>query len=359
MHPNSSKKEWGEYCEQELARLTPILHTLGFLLDEIQPHLGGERHLTRPLGAGRKLLLLGRYTSSNKRVVIKASSETLGIKEIEHERVCREILEKISFAYQTFLSPKELLFTRTQGLTILITEFIEQKQSFLERPLSEQFVLALTSFKAQESAHATTYNHVQTIKKTFGEMHAADYLVRFKRYADETKAYTSLDQGLEFLRTNIQTIEQYTGFLTHWDFMPQNIRVVGKDIYLLDHSSIHFGNKYEGWARFINFMALYNPKLGQALVEYVKLNRTPEESLTLTCMRVYRLGELIRFYTGWLPQTEGNLHELAVTRIAFWSDVLQAVLGDTEVTPRTIETYKQKRDSLRSEDEKRRQVGLH
>ncbi|MEK7109469.1 MAG: hypothetical protein AAB919_03500 [Patescibacteria group bacterium] len=357
MQNNTGQNRWGEYRERELAGLRPILKELGFELAADQPHLGGERHLTRPLGSGRKLVLVGRRDGA--RVIIKASSEAGGIKEIEHERTCREILERISFAYQTFLSPKELLFVCRGAYTILITEFIEQERPFVERPVEEQFALALKAFKAQESAHATTYAHARIIKNTFGEMRAAGYVKKIKRYTQEAKPHAALGEACNFLSHNMQTLEQYGGFLTHWDFTPQNIRVRGGDIYLLDHSSLHFGNKYEGWARLINFMALYNPPLAGALVQYVRDNRAPEESLALKLMRVYRLAELVRYYVGWLPNTEDNLNELAKARIAFWSEVLRAVLGDQEVPAAVIESYKQKRDSLRSEEEKLRQVGLH
>ena len=358
MSNSDAKHEWEVYKTRELALLEPLLTTLGYELEARQPHLGGERHLTGPIGSGRKLLLFGRDRQGN-RVVIKASSEPAGIREIEHERVCRSILEKISFAYQTFLSPPELLYTRQSGCVVLVTAFIDQPQSFLERPLQEQFALALKGLQAQESAHATTYRHRKLIRTTFGEMHAADYVAKFRTYADESKPHAALDAAFAFLNAHAETIEQYCGFLTHWDFMPQNIRVSGSDLYLLDHSSLHFGNKYESWARFINFMTLYNPPLADALVQYVRDNRTPEESLSLRLMRVYRLGELIRYYTGWLPRTEGNLHELALARIAFWSDVLHAVLQGTEVAPTRIDEYKRRRDALRTEDEKQRQIGLH
>ena len=168
-----------------------------------------------------------------------------------------------------------------------------------------------------------------------------------------------MEAALKFVESNKQPLEQYCGFLTHWDFTPQNIRVHGGKIYLLDHSSLRFGNKYEGWARFVNFMELYNPALARALVQYVKDNRTPEESLALKVKRAYRLAELMRYYTGWLPRTTENLHKLAEARIAFWKNILQAVLDDKEVSPSLVEEYKKTRDSLRSEEEKQRQQGLH
>lgn len=344
-----------------------MLQKQGYLLEERQPHMGGERHLTGPIGSGRKFLLLGQRVADGMKVVIKASNNKKGVEEIEHERVCRRVLADIPFAYQTFLSPKELGYFKENDYTVLVTEFIEQEQAFLERPIQEQFSLALKSFKAQESAHAATNSQVRAIRNTFGEMHGADYVKKFGTYRKEVAELAPNDTDLQatllqteaFLTKNSETIEQYAGFLTHWDFMPQNIRVVGGDIYLLDHSSMHFGNKYEGWARFINFMVLYNPPLARALIQYVRDNRTAEESLSLQLMRAYRLGELIRYYCGWLSRTESSLHELALARINFWHEVLQAVLNNTEVPGETVESYKKVRDALRSEEEKERQKKLH
>lgn len=358
MPDKNEQQVWREYCRRERAGLSPILKKLGVELEERQPHIGGERYLTKPLVGGRKLVLVGRM-SSGMRVVVKASSEQGGIREIEHERMCREVLERISFAYQTLLSPKELLFVRRGPYAVLVTEFVEQERPFIERPVEEQFSLALKAFKAQEGAHAATYEHARIITKTFGEMRAADYIDNIKRYAAEAKPYAELGKAVNFLSDNAETIEQYGGFLTHWDFTPQNIRVKDGHIYLLDHSALHFGNKYEGWARFSNFMELYNPPLAQALLQYVRDNRAPEETLSLKLMRVYRLAELIRYYCGWLPRTEGALHELALARVALWSEVLKAVLNNRTVPPERIEVYKKTRDSLRSEEEKQRQVGLH
>lgn len=363
---NSEQQEWEAYKARELAGLTPLLAELGYTLEAAQPHTGGERHLTRPIGSGRKLLLLGR-SAEGARVVIKATSDPLGKAEIAHERTCRSVLERVPFAYQAFLSPAEILFVQRGGYDILVSEFIEQERSFLERPVEEQFALALRAFKAQESAHATTAAHLRLIAGTFGEMHAPEYRRKLAQYAhevaalapDASRTHKMLERAQALLAEHAETLERYTDFLTHWDFTPQNIRVRGSDIYLLDHSSMHFGNKYESWARFINFMELYNPPLAHALVRYVADNRTPEESLSLRLMRVYRLGELIRYYAGWLPRTQGNLKLLAQARIDFWTTVLEAVLDNKEVPLDVVEEYTKTRDALRSEDEKQRQVGLH
>lgn len=357
------QRAWNEYCARELGKITPILRELGFELDERQPHIGGERHLTG--SGGRKLVLLCHQASDGLRVVVKASSDPSGIAEMEREQTCRTVLDRIGFAYETFSSPKELLYAHKGQYLIAITEFIEQDMGFLERPLEEQCMLALRAFKAQESAHAATYEHARLIRRTFGELRSEEYLRAFERNIEEILRLAPgtdrafLDEASVLLAAYRISIERYCGFLTHWDFTPQNIRVRDGQLYLLDHSSLRFGNKYEGWARFINFMELYNPPLSAALRQYVRDNRVPEESLALKLMRIFRLGELIRYYAGWLPRTEGNLHALAEARLAFWETVLRYVLHDEEVPAETVETYKTVRDSLRSEEEKERQRGLH
>ena len=379
MHDKNVKKKWEDYCMQMLVQLNPLLRSRGYELDHKQPHIMGERFLTRPIMGGRKLVLLGRSIKDGTRVVIKASNEPKGIQELEDERWSREVLEEIKFAYQTFFSPRELAFFKThevKGFAILVTEFIEQERPFLARTLKEQFRLALAAFKAQEGAHATTYGH-QSVMKSIGKMRAVDYYIKAGEYRkigayaqdlvglviDDEELYpqldTALNKAIEIIRNNEETLDRYGDFLTHWDFIPQNFRIRDEKLYLLDHLSIRSGNKYEGWARFINFMVLYNPPLADALVEYVHLNRTPEESLALKLMRVYRLMELIRYYASWLSQTDGNLHELTRTRIAFWTEVLQAVLDDKKVGDGIIEAYKKKRDALRGEEEKLRQKELH
>lgn len=341
--------------KEELAAVTPLLSGLGYTLDDRQPHIAGERALMGPIGGGHKLVLLAT-DAQGRRAVVKVSRDPKATAEIEHERACRGLLEHIRFASEVFNSPKELLFEKRAGYTVLATEFIEQDTAFLERSTQEQFAMALGAFKAQEGAHATTYEHARAIKNTFGEMRAHDYLEKLREYARETN---QLDRAVAFVEQNMQTLEQYCGFLTHWDFTPHNVRIKDGKLYLLDHSSLRFGSKYEGWARFINFMELYNPPLASYLVRYVKDNRTPEESLALKIMRVYRLAELVRYYAGWLPRAQGDLNALAQARITFWSDVLKAVLDDKDVPAELVENYKKIRDSLRSEEEKERQKGLH
>lgn len=363
----TEKQKWEQYCAEETARAVPILTKYGFSFDATQPHTTGERYLARPIGGAKKLLLLGKKNSDGTRVAIKISSNKNGIAEIQHERTCRETLNNMAFAHNIFHSPRELFFVKENNMAIMISEFVEQECSFTDRPISEQFTLALSILKVQEQAHATTYGHTRLVRRTFGEMYTDDYLQKCRSQVsaisatmpDNEALRSTLDHALYFLTKNVQTIEQYRGFLTNWDFTPQNIRISKDFIYFLDHASFHFGNKHESWARFINFMSLYEPQVAEALVLYVRDNRTPEESLSLKLMRVYRLTELIRFYTEWLTRTEGNTKKLALARIDFWHTVLKATLDDAFVPREVIDTYKKTRDTLRSEDEKQRQIGLH
>lgn len=369
MSCENKKQEWQKYCEREFAAVAPLLKRLGLELDQHQPHISGEKYLMQSVTtpSGKKLIFLGRDKKRGRRVVIKLTSDPRGKQEIGHERKCRQALQKINFAYQTFFSPKEIAFVKHGKIIIFVQEFIESEKSFLERPIEEQFFLALKAFKAQESSHATTYQHKRFVKKTFGEKNAEDYVNAFNTFKvgvkkilpEKPQLHALFEKAGEILQKNKETIEQYCGFLTHIDFVPHNFRVIGEKIYLLDHSSIRFGDKYEGWARFINFMVLYQPKVEQILVEYVRNNRTKEEALSLQLMRIYRLGEIIYYYSKTLSKASGNLFTLNSMRVDFWSRLLQAILDNKILDNDIIEDYKKTRDSLRSEEEKQRQKTLY
>ncbi|HVW82857.1 MAG TPA: hypothetical protein VHC68_02870 [Candidatus Paceibacterota bacterium] len=363
-----SRKIWEAYVGRELAGLRPILAREGYALDAAQPHLAGERHLHRAVTteSGRKLILLGARADGS-RVVIKATSDPESKQELIHERERRAELNKINFAYELFASPRELFFGSRGSYLISVQEFIEQERPYLARPLKEQFAYALGAFKAQEGAHATTYGHRRRIERVFGRLEARDYLRNSDSFKDgiavalsnDTRPATLIARTAAVLRENTGVLEQYGDFLTHTDFVPHNFRIKDGQIYLLDYSSLRFGNKYEGWARFLNFMALYNPPLTRALEEYVRKNRTQEESAALHAMRLYRLSELIWYYARNLPHTEGDLRRLTEARVAFWADMLEAALEDRELPQERIDAYTELRDALRSEDEKERQKGLH
>lgn len=357
------QKKWQEYKDRELKKLGPIFDSLGFALDREQVHIGGERYVS----GDKKLVLLGKRISDNKKVVIKVSSDKAMIDEIRAEYNGRKVLEKINFAYHIFLYPEEILFTEVDGYTIFVTKFIEQKQRFIDRSLKEQFFLALKSFEAQEAVQATTYEHAGLIKEHFGFFNSQDYLEKFDKYSQEVLARAEdndklealLSQARKFLYEHKNIIDLYSGFLVHWDFVPHNLRIADNEIYLLDHSSLRFGNKYESWARFVNFMALYNPELESSLQKYVEENRGEKQLLSLRLMRVFRLAELIWYYTNSLTIASGDLLTLNKKRIDLWTNVLSTVLEDKVVSTEILNDYKSVRDSLRDREEKKRQAILH
>jgi hypothetical protein len=359
--------KWNTFCTEELGVLTPILAEHGFTLEKDQPHIGGERFLMQAVTttSGRKLILNGRDSQGN-RVVIKATSDKNGMAEIEHERTCRSVLTTIDFAAEVFHTPREVLHTKVAGRLINIQEYIEQECAFIDRPIEDQFTLAHRAFKAQEGVHATTYKHRRVIAPVFGIRDARAYHRSLTSFVTNILArqpdndlVSDLEEARRIFECERLPVEQYTDFLTHTDFVPHNFRIHEGQIYLLDYSSLTFGNKYESWARFINFMELYNRPLRDALIAYVRDNRANEELSALRMMRIYRLTEIIWYYVQTLEKSTDNLLLLNEARVNFWHEVLQATLNDEAVPESTVATYARTRDTLRSEDEKRRQQGLH
>ncbi|MEA2701840.1 MAG: hypothetical protein QOE22_549 [Candidatus Parcubacteria bacterium] len=360
---------WEEAYAEQLGAISAMLERLGFALDEEQPHMGGERYLMQAVttASGKKFILLGNEARTGRRVVIKVTSDPAGKRELAHERLCRRVLADIGFAYTAFETPEEILFTEAHGYTIAIQAFIEQERSFMERPIEDQFAIALRSFKAQEGAHAATYGHIRLIERTFGRRTVREYLKAFDlfrrdvegKFPDYRELSALLAKAASFLSEHSRTVEQYEDFLTHTDFIPHNFRIAEDKLYLLDHSSLRFGNKYEGWARFVNFMELYNPPLAQALVAYVRDNRTSGESLSLKLMRVYRLGEILWYYAHTLDRSDGDLKELNLARIGWWRHVLERILNGESPNGSVRREYIELRDRLRSPEEKKRQQGLH
>jgi hypothetical protein len=314
-------------------------------------------------GGGMKLVLTGMRQTDLLRVVIKASSITEGQREIEHERIARERINRIPFAYHAFTVPQELHFSYEGPFLISIVEYVTQDAPLLSRPLDEQFFLTLKALECQEGAHATTGVHTAHVRSSFELSDAEAYLHEFDTFAakaenaapDNKKLTQIFRDATHFLYQNRTTLERYAGFLTHADFVPNNFRVRGHDLYLLDYASIHFGNKYEGWARLLNFMVHHNPKLERALAHYVKENRGADEYLALQLMRVYKIGFLLKYYAEAITKTDGTTHELMQTRLSFWILVMQCVLDDCTVPSEAISDLLEKEGALRTEDEKARQ----
>lgn len=360
--PENTKKDWEEYCTRELAAVRPALSEFGFDLEEDQPHVGGERYLHSP----HKLVLLGRREDDRKRVVIKVSADPRGIRELQREEKCRETVQKIDFAYRKLLLPEHILFAKRGRYLISVSTYTEEEKPYPAHSLKEQFSLVLQILKAQESTHATAYSHMKVVRKAFETVGAREYIRSFENFKKNVLAGNPKNSSLsllfgraqEFLARNEITIERYSGFLVHADFVPHNFRVVGNNVYLLDHTSFRFGNKYESFARIINYLILYNFPLHTAFLDYVRDNRNKEEYLSLRLMRVYKLGFLIDFYTKTLANTSGDLRVLSQKRIDFWARVLEAVLEDVPISEEMAAEYKSSRDALRSEEEKRRQKEL-
>lgn len=367
MGANEEREAWERYVASELRDAEPILTSLGYALDEEQVHIKGERYLmARPRdvgGGGKKLVLSGRRISDNTRVVIKVSSDQAGQREIERERDARELLHTLNFARRTLFTPQEYLFVHRGKHLISITEYVSQDQPLLLRSLEEQFFLMLQALGIQEGVHATTSAHADVIRRAFGIAAADRYLSEFEQF--HTKALQSATDNAElaevfnrasvFLQEHATDIERYCGFLTHADFVPNNLRVSDHTIYLLDSASLHFGNKYESWARLLNFMIHHNHELEQVLSRYVRENRGEEEYLVLRLMRVYKIGFLLMYYAQALERTEGPLHSLTEARLSFWIDAMRAMLDDLPISAERIASYLEKQQALRSDEERARQ----
>lgn len=342
---------------EEITPIKNVISEMGFTLDEDQPHMSGERFLmTR-----NKLVLIGKDKNKNK-VIMKVADHFDGQNEIRREKKARDILTSLSFAKEVLLFPKEIFYGKKDSFLFFITEYISQDKVFVEHTLEEQFFMALRAFEAQESFHATTFEHLKKVSDVFPVFKARDYFESFASFQKSILSKHSdgileelLSKALIFLTEKKATLDLFSNHLVHTDFVPHNFRVNGKKMYMLDAAAVQFGNKYEGWARFLNYMVIHNPELERLLVEYIKTNRSQEEYFNLRLMRVYKLGYLLDYYISSLNKTSGDLHELTKKRIAFWHSVLESVMEDMPVKKETVEEYRNKRDDLRSDEEKERQ----
>jgi len=346
----------------ELPTISALLTPLGYSLDELQQYISGERYLM----AGGKLVLAGTDIKNGTKVIIKTSSKPDGKKEISSEKKSRDLMRSLSFADKKILIPEELYFGTKGDYVFLIMRYILQKKVFVAHTLKEQFFIALSAFEAQESFHATTFEHLRLIKGVFPMLSSAEYLNDFSRLKNSIlqnnpdKSFNVLLERTEtFLKENTITIDRYASYLTHTDFVPHNFRLAEHSLYMLDcvpnYATIHFGNKYEGWARFVNYMLIHSPELEHLLTKYVRDNRGEDEYLSLRLMRVYKIAYLLDFYARSLIKTTGDLHELTLTRLAYWRGALEAILEDQTISKEVTEKYVATRNSLRSEEEKGRQ----
>jgi hypothetical protein len=336
--------------------ITTIAETLDINLDIEQLHVGGERAILSP----SKFVLIGTKNSGGTRVVLKCAREAHGVNEITTEHNVRQALQDVHFADEDLSMPEEIFYGQCHGYTVLISEFIEQMQVFVDHSLREQFFMALQAFEAQEAFHATTREHRSFANRLFLSHSPERYLEDIDTQIANITTHNSqlsrtLTQAATFVRSHTDILTAFDGYLIHTDFVPHNFRITDNQLYLLDYVSFAVGNKYESWARFINFMEIHSPALVPLLLQYVKDDRGESEYKSLQIMRVIKIIFLLNYYTNALPQTDGNLYTLTTTRLSLWHDILQAVIKDVAVTENTRLNYLAARDQLRTEEEKKRQ----
>jgi hypothetical protein len=344
------------YRDRELQRILPVLTQFGFDLDKIQPHLGGERFL----GSADKLVLVGKRVADNKPVIIKLSSELTGKAELNREHAIRTALARHASSHD-LLAPETLLFTDSGGNRVLVSEYLTQDQNFASRPLEEQFRLALTAFEAQGRILLDSPSS-ETLRDVLPIVESPDYMRSFAGFVERTMAQGDpraaltllLRKAARFLDQNRDALGRDCGVLAHSDFVPHNFRVVSGKIYFLDHASFLFGNRYESWARFTNNMTSRNRALESMLLDHVRVTRGPDAYLGLRLMRVYKLGFLLALVANAVDVTSGDLHVLSKLRMDFYAALLDAVLGDFQLSESFVTSHIRSNDELRSLDEKRR-----
>lgn len=359
MKSTNARLSWIADTTKQTKIIGEILNTLGFKLDENQLHISGERYLmTR-----NKLVLSATKIDGNKRVIVKASEHADGKKEIATEKTFRDSLLSIEFTKKRVLFPKEIYYGKEKVYDLLITEYISQDKIFVDHAIKDQFFIILHSFEAQEAFHATTFEHIRKIEKVFPIFTPQKYIESFtelirnprdvlSKIGEENK---TLELALDILSKQKNILERYSGYLTHTDFVPHNFRIHNRTLYMLDCSAVHFGNKYEGWARFLNYMLIHNPELEQMLDKYIDANRGKDEYLDLQLMRIYKIGYLINYYANSLDKTEGELYELTKIRLIFWNNILTEIVKGKKPNQEMVDEYRNRRNILRSPEEKRRQ----
>lgn len=358
MKSTQNNSSWLDSKKEELKNISSLLERIGFSLNEHQPHISGERYLMTK----NKFVLAGKCMKDGVRVIVKASQHPDGQKEIETEKKSRDLLQSLSFAKKTIAFPDELYFGKHDGVLVLITVYIPQDKIFVAHGLEEQFFLALRAFEDQEAFHATTFEHLQNIKDVFPVYNAEKNIKKFETFIKhitenypDKNLHAMLLKAEEFLKSEVHIIESYSRYLVHQDFVPHNFRIQNKKIFMLDCSSVYFSNKYEGWARFLNYMIIHSPDLEKLLVKYIIENRGEKEYLSLRLMRVLKIGELLEYYARSFNKTTGDLHALTEVRIRFWQEVLESILADKPLSEETRNNYIEKRNALRSPEEKERQ----
>lgn len=337
-------------------RLKTLAEHVGIILSDTQLNIGGERAFLSP----HKFVLSGTYATSGKEAILKCATHPEGVAEITQEHNIMQALRILPFASEELIAPTETYYGTTDGYTVSITDFIEQPKVFTDFSLKEQFFMAVHALECQEAFHATTHEHQTWVRDLFTHHTPDFYISDFKKMASSiAKIYPTntdiLNAGYAFLSTHQNVLEVFDRYVIHSDLVPHNFRINNRQIHLLDFVSFRIGNKYEGWARLINFMEIHSPALVPLLLQYVRADRGETEYLTLRLMRVYKICFLLNYHAGVYKGATGDLELLAKARLTFWTQILDSVLHDQPVDEAALNTYYEKRATLRTPEEKERQ----
>ena len=336
-------------------QLLALLKKHELTLDDSQPHIGGERALLSP----GKLVLMAK-TTTNQPVVVKYSITPAGAKEISQEAKIRRLFEELPFSEQRFLLPRILLHETSHSNNFLVSEFISQTQVLQDYSLEQQFFMSIQSLENQETFHTTTNEHSTYIRDHFEALTTKTYLQSLN---DMIAAIIQQRPTLAPLLTAVQNsfyehksiINTFGSYLVHTDFVPHNFRITNNQFYLLDYVSFRIANKYESWARYINFMELHQPVLARLLVSYLQEDRNEHEFTAFWLLRLYRLVFLLNYYCSIFEKTDDDLHVLTEARIVFFCYLLKNIYNKTSIPEELVTNYTKTRDGLRTETEKERQ----
>lgn len=341
---------------QNVKNIGSILLSFGFKLESYQPHIMGERKIK----SLSKIVLIGRKLKDNSRVVIKTSDQKEDKKKINQERKIRQELENISSITKGLYIPKEIFYGQKGKFTFFITEFINQDKILVAHGLNDQFAMIKHAIEGQESLDLASFRKIKG--KTCPVITQNNYLGELIKHINfinnsyrDSELSNTLTATRKIFKNNMVLIAKHCGYLVHDDFCPHNFRINSGKLYFIDYTAAKFGNKYETWARLLNYMTLHNPALDKKITSYLKDNRSFEDVESLRLFRIYKTVFLIMYYIKTLNKTSGNLLKLTRIRINFWHNFLKKLLENKSISKADLNRYRDQRDSLRSGDEKKRQ----
>lgn len=322
---------------------------MGFTLLRNQPHITGERSIL----SLNKLVLLG-INSKEKKVVIKTAYKNKGKRELELEQRVRSDIEKLITRHGNgFTVPKEIFYGTGDGFLFFITEYINQKKIFTRHNLDQQFIMLKNIIDSKKLSKKSFPWPIYTAKIYLTHLKKNIWII--SRAYPNKKLTKNLHTVELLFKNKKKVIDKFSNYLIHDDLMPHNFRINNKKIYLLDYSAIAFGNKFSSWARILNYFTFSNPRLEKKITGDFKKNLTIEELECLHLFRLYKAVTLLAYYTKISKDISGKFLKLTKVRIGFWQNFLAKLLDKKLPTKTEIARYIELRDTLRSEEEKKRQ----